>query len=235
MLGGPGSGKSTLAVLLLLTLLEQSTPHDPIPVLFSLASWDPARQHLSTWLADRLNQDYPRLRRSDFGRRAAARLIEARRVLPVLDGLDEMPPQRRSLALRRLNEALAGGCPVILTCRTSAYRSTLREADMLRHAAVVHANPVSSQEALSYLRTAISPQWHSRWQSVFAALADDPGCPLSIALASPLMIGLVRAVYRGADAQPARLLGTGNFPDVTAIENHLLDSLVPAAFPSAPP
>lgn len=234
VLGGPGSGKSTLAVLLLLTLLQQFSQHDPVPVLFSLASWDPASEHLNTWLADRLIKDYPRLDQPGLGHRIAARLIEARRVIPILDGLDELPPQRRSLALHRLNQALAGDSPVILTCRTSNYRSAVRAADILRHAAVVHANPVLPHEALHYLRTAISAQRHARWQPVFTALAEDPHGPLAGALASPLMIGLLRAGYRSADRAPAHLLDLESFPDAAAIEDHLLDGLVSAAFDNGP-
>lgn len=235
VLGGTGSGKTTLAALLLLSLLEQSSPDDPVPVLLPLASWDPAVQHVNTWLAARLNENYPRLRGREFGRRAARRLVEARRVLPILDGLDEMPAHRRALALHHLNGALAGGSPVVLTCRTAEYEATVRETGVLRHATAMHANPVAPREASDHLSTTVPPQWLPLWQPVLEALEADHGAPLAVALESPLMIGLLLAVYNGPDAQPGRLLDPHQFPDATAIENHLLDRLVPTAFTNGPP
>ncbi|MGH4006601.1 MAG: hypothetical protein ACRDTH_00250 [Pseudonocardiaceae bacterium] len=63
ILGGPGSGKTTLAVQLLLELLAIPRAGEPIPVLLSLASWDPAEYpRLHGWLAHRLATGYPSLR-----------------------------------------------------------------------------------------------------------------------------------------------------------------------------
>ncbi|MEV4339079.1 hypothetical protein [Streptomyces sp. NPDC049590] len=52
VLGEPGAGKTMLLIRLLLAMLEHRPPGGPVPVLFPLASWDPARQDLYTWMAD---------------------------------------------------------------------------------------------------------------------------------------------------------------------------------------
>ncbi|WP_213010566.1 hypothetical protein [Paractinoplanes toevensis] len=44
VVGPPGCGKSTYALLLTLGLIGRGRPGDRVPVLFSLASWDPRRQ-----------------------------------------------------------------------------------------------------------------------------------------------------------------------------------------------
>lgn len=85
IVGGAGSGKTTLALLLLLALVEQPTP-EHVPVLFSLASWDPSREHLLAWLAHRLDQDFIGLRAAAYGAGAARDLVSAGRVLPSLTG-----------------------------------------------------------------------------------------------------------------------------------------------------
>ncbi|MBI0314357.1 NACHT domain-containing protein [Streptomyces javensis] len=159
VLGGPGAGKSAFCVLLVLSLLARRRPEDPVPVLTTLTSWDPATQDFEVWLTRRLAEDYPRLHHPrGGGANAAARLVEAQAVLPVLDGLDEISPPRRRLALRGLNRALAGDCPIVLTCRTSAYAALLEEADVLRSATVIRALPVTALTALDYLITAVPPQ-----------------------------------------------------------------------------
>ncbi|MYT18293.1 Predicted NTPase (NACHT family) [Streptomyces sp. SceaMP-e96] len=62
VLGEPGAGKTMLIIRLLLALLEHRPPGGPVPVLFPLASWDPARQDLYAWMAEQLTQDHPALR-----------------------------------------------------------------------------------------------------------------------------------------------------------------------------
>ncbi|MBV6700453.1 NACHT domain-containing protein [Kitasatospora aureofaciens] len=236
VLGGPGSGKSTLAVLLVLALLSRFGPGDRVPVLLSSASWDPAAEHLHAWLARRISEEYPRLLRAEFGgAQGPARLIEAERVLLVLDGLDELPQGRRAVALQRINESVPGDAPVILTSRAQEYWAAVREADVLRSATVARANPVGVEELVDYLRAAVPAHRTAQWRPVIDALRSESDGPLATALASPLMVGLLRAVHVTRPADPALLLDRTLFPDAGAVENHLLDSLVATAFPDTPP
>src|SRR5579859_2329415 len=96
ILGGPGAGKTVLAMLLVLGLLRQRAEHDPVPVLLPVATW-PDKEHFHTWLARSLIRDYPGISRAQ-----ARDLVAARRVLPILDGLDEVPEALRSGMLAKL-------------------------------------------------------------------------------------------------------------------------------------
>ncbi|MFF7885483.1 NACHT domain-containing protein [Streptomyces sp. NPDC020794] len=104
VLGSAGSGKTVLSVLLTLELLArrliQGEDDVPIPLVLSLESWDTRRQSLTEWLVDRLRQDHPGLPPVD-GVHPARRLVDDRRVLPVLDGLDELPPPPPRRGTRR--------------------------------------------------------------------------------------------------------------------------------------
>ena len=108
--GGPGTGKTTLAVQLLLALLPppDTAPSEPVPVLFSLIGWDPTTQpRLQDWLTAQLDQTYPALHAIAPG--APAALVTRSRVLPILDGLDEIADTRRPTVIAALNAILPAG------------------------------------------------------------------------------------------------------------------------------
>ncbi|GAA2357381.1 DnaJ C-terminal domain-containing protein [Streptomyces violaceusniger] len=229
VLGEAGLGKTTLAVLLVIELLQGMRVGDAVPVLLPIASWRPGEEHLHTWLEHRLLRDYPQLTAE-----TARDLIRDRRILPVLDGLDELPPDHAPLALKSLNEALAAGGSLILTCRTNAYAKAARTASVLRSAAVVRADPLSAEAAAEYLRSSATPQHAARWQPVLDDLARRPHGSLTQCLSMPLMLWLARVAYREPDTRPAELTDRAKFPTAAAVERHLLDTLVPAVYPDGP-
>lgn len=240
LLGGPGAGKTTLAVLLTLDLLARRLgggDRGPVPVPLSLETWNAGEEHLHAWMARRIAEDHPGLP-GVAGRHPAGRLVGDRRVLPVLDGLDELPEHRRRDVLLALNRELGDGDPVILTSRTGEYRLAVRQAAPLRSAAVVEALPVEPEDAIAYLRAATPPALVHRWEPVFEELREVPPEPVRTALSSPLMLWLARRVYAlpyGPHApDPAELADTGRFPTPEAVENHLLDHIVPAVFAPHP-
>ncbi len=101
LLGAPGAGETVPAILLTLGLLEHRREHGgPVPVLLSVSSWDPRTEHLHSWVVRRLVQDYPALANPEvFGPRAAFRLVSEGHVVPVLDGLDELPVALHAAAI----------------------------------------------------------------------------------------------------------------------------------------
>jgi hypothetical protein len=230
VLGEPGAGKTVLTILLTLGLLADRGPGDPVPVLLSLSSWNPHREHPHTWLARRLLADYPGLaNKAAYGPDAATRLVTEGRVLPILDGLDETPPALHAAAIDALDRAVAGGRPLVLTCRTAEYEDAVRQGSaILAGAAVVELEPVDLDEAVAFL-TARLRAGDTRWQPVIAHLRRHPTGPLAQALSTPLMVDLART------ADPAGLLG---LPDRAAIEDHLLDAFLPTTYaqhPAPPP
>ncbi|MEV6521691.1 hypothetical protein AB0M43_07130 [Longispora sp. NPDC051575] len=229
VIGEPGGGKTSLAVLLVTGVLRSWAPGDPtaVPVLVNLAGWDPRVRHLDTWFAGRLVEQYPFLADRDrYGPDVAARLVAARRVAPVLDGLDEMPTGMHSEALARLSRAL-GGRPVVLTCRTDEYEAACRKQDRpFGKALVVEIEPVTARQAAVYL-AAGGVAGTRRWAPVLDVLAAEPTGPLAAALSTPLTVFLARVVYRAVDRDPAELT---RFADATAITDHLLDAFLPAVY-----
>ncbi|MFJ3725496.1 NACHT domain-containing protein [Streptomyces sp. NPDC090045] len=231
VLGGPGSGKSSLAVLLVIKLLQRMDVGAPVPVLLPLASWRPAEEHLTGWLERQILREYPFLKRG-----TVRELLARHRVLPVLDGLDELPAAERPNALQELNTALAAGIPLILTCRTEDYRTAVDSASVLREAAVVEADPLTAEQAAQYLLRSATPQQQESWRPLADALRKDPTCPAAEALKVPLMLWLCRTAYAHPrpGELPKELTDRLRFPTTAAVERHLLDSLVPSVYPARP-
>lgn len=241
VLGEPGAGKTMLMVRLVLDLLAHRTEGGPVPFLASVASWNPAVQDLRGWLGGQLLIDYPALASPPPGSEEptqAAALLASGLILPVLDGLDEMPEQTRGPAISRINDALQTGEQVVVTCRTRQYRDAVRPPGglevTLRAAAAVRLRPLHADAVRGYLcDDAAAPVTTARWDPVLAVLGTE--APAAQALTTPLMVGLARAIY---NPRPGDKTGTLRDPvelcspalaDRTAVESLLFDAFIPAA------
>jgi hypothetical protein len=245
VLGEPGSGKTMLAARLVLDLISRRPAGGAVPVLLPLASWNPANQDLHGWLVARLSVDHPGLivRVSDgAGRTRGRALLDAGLVLPVLDGLDEIPAAVRGAAIARVNDALRPGWRVVLTSRSDCYRHAIAPPDgpqvRLTGAAAVELQPVGGDDIAAYLRAdAGSPADAARWDPVVSVLASTEPHPVAAALTTPLMVGLARTIFSprpgehvGAVPDPAILCDQQRFPTRADVERHLFDAFIPAAY-----
>jgi hypothetical protein len=228
-LGPAGAGKTVLAELLVLEILKTRRPDDPVPVFFSLSSWNPEHEALRTWLQRRLGEDHPALRdASSYGTTAIKDITENHRLMPVLDGLDELPTTCIPRALRRINEALALFGGIIVTSKTDAFHLATKEESIIRGAAVIKALPVATSAVISFLRDITPPADLPRWRAVFEHISKSPKGFLASTLSSPLMASLAGAIYSSRATNPTELVDAERFPDGYSIETHLLDSYIPS-------
>ncbi|MCC2277742.1 NACHT domain-containing protein [Streptomyces sp. ET3-23] len=233
VLGPGGSGKTTFSLLLLLALLHTRAAGDPVPVLFSLSSFDPARECARSWLRRRLAADYPAIADAQaYGDSAIEDLLTEHRLIPVLDGLDELPEHCRAAALASLNDTLPSHIPLVLTCRTADYVRAVKESGVLTGAAVLEPTPVRTSDALALLKLATPPEAHRQhgWDILAKHLEHQPQTPAAQALASPLMVALARSVYADNAGDPVELTDVQRFSTPADIERHLLDALVPTLY-----
>ncbi|MFA1548346.1 NACHT domain-containing NTPase [Actinomadura chokoriensis] len=219
VIGEPGAGKTALTVRTLLELFTRPEL-DAIPVLFPLSAWNPEIS-LNTWMAERLAEDH------GFSEATAHRLVS--RVLPLLDGLDEIPSSLRPDALRGIDRELSNR-PFLLTCRSEEYERAVTDSRaFLSRARVVEVESVEHEDAIAFFSDA-QMEGEARWEPIVRHLREHPEAPLAEALETPLMVDLLRTVYRTHVEPPAELLDAERFPDRESIEHHLLDSLIPAVY-----
>jgi transcriptional regulator with XRE-family HTH domain len=241
ILGEPGAGKTGAAIRLLLAALERrrslAGPERsgvPVPVFVGVRGWDPATQPLKTWLALRLSEEHPFLRSAAYGRDVALRLVRAGRLAVILDGLDEMRSDLRSIALRALDEQAT--FRLVVLSRSQELVAAASEAH-LSGAAAVELQPVDAEETAAYLERCTPQPLSGAWQRLLDVIRSDRGSPVARALDTPLALSLVRDTYGPGDAVDEMLDGD-RFRCPEEVMDHLLDRVLPAAYtprPGQPP
>jgi GTPase SAR1 family protein len=120
ILGNPGAGKTTTLLDLAKELLNRATdqPDYPIPVLFNLSSFQDNKQLIEDWLLAELQLKY------GVANSLGQAWRDRRQLLPLLDGLDELPPDCQERCVKAINQWLQSDhSPVnIVVCsRTEEY------------------------------------------------------------------------------------------------------------------
>ena len=185
----------------------------------------------------------------------ARSLVRMGRILPVLDGLDEMGQESAewkpnpSAALRELSQSptmLAGQRrrAVILTCRDDFYDDiVLRDSGEsagppevtvgLLEAAVVRLNPISARDAADFLSSRFRdrPGASPLSDQEFAAQLRNAESPLSRALSRPLDLALAVPVLASGELRPDALTSLGGPEEISA---RLLNSFIPAVAKTIP-
>jgi hypothetical protein len=187
ILGEPGSGKTTTLLELgrHLLLHAQHDPSHPVPVVFNLSSW--ARQSIFDWLVDELSTKY------FVAKHQARSWLRANRLLPLLDGLDEVTGDARTACVTSINRfAQDVGVPgLAVSSRTNEYVAL--GARLRLHAAIC-LQPLTPEQVKAYVSEA-GPELGA----LSAALQEDAG--LQSLAQSPLMLAVMSLAYRGASIE----------------------------------
>lgn len=220
VLGAPGAGKSSLAVLYTLATIELTRtvePTSPVPVLFSIAGWDP-KEPIKMWFLRRVAEDY-----SGHDLKVVQRLLSDDRIMPVLDGLDEMPDDLLGPAMEALDRS---PLRFVLTSRTEEYDRAIKAAGhTMSDAAVVEVQSVKPEDVETFFSQGEDAE-RNRWSFVAEQLKAGEHRPLAEAFSTPLMISLARRVYR-RPTEPQQL---ANFATAKEITDHLLEHYLPTIY-----
>jgi hypothetical protein len=232
VLGEPGSGKTVMAVSLLLTLMPTSGRPGPVPVRFSMGSWNPQVERLHGWMWRMLLQDYPELKslfsRSDVA--AHQDVITREWVIPILDGFDEIPDRDlRNAAVMAVRQELGTDLPMIITSRTEEFSMVARGLNCLPGATIVRMRPLQPDQTLNHLAATAPPEQRPLWDHVLSTAHQDEA-KLTSALTSPLMVWLAGVALDSGQIQAEDLLKGESRSDQGSLTERLLASLVLGAF-----
>ena len=235
ILGSAGSGKTLLAVELALQLLERGFRDRPlgpsqVAVPVSVAGWT-GKESLKDWLIDRLAEAY------HLSTGVAAKLVEERRILPVLDGLDEIardPDHGTGTVdnvLSALNTADRGRnlAPVVITCRDEFYENLHRDGLGVRNATVIKIEPLTATQVSAYIQSrfladASSRQRHPDWERLHEEIEQGRMPALVTAFEVPWLMTLAAAACDSGLASLQDL----EVRDQTQLRNFLIDEFIPA-------
>ncbi|MFE0678139.1 NACHT domain-containing protein [Streptomyces sp. NPDC058867] len=195
LVGDAGIGKSVQMAVLADALAEEALcsgglAEPPLPVLLSLSPY--AGQPLEEWIVQQVGQVY------DVAPQLTRQWLGTGMLLPLLDGLDQVPARHRrecATQLRRYRRACAG---VVIACRDRDLVLSLEIGGEL--AALCAPTRRQVQEYLVG-----PPEKGDAYRDVRDALDADP--ELWTLLRSPLMLNVIRTTYEDRAAAELRVPG----------------------------
>jgi DNA polymerase III delta prime subunit len=183
ILGDPGSGKTTTLLELARDLLSaaQTDPLQPVPIVLNLSTWAALRQELDEWLSAELVSRY------QVPTWLGAHWIKNQRLLPLLDGLDEVQSEHRVNCVEAIHRFVQTcGVPgLVVTCRTEEYHDL---STRMRMGGAIRLLALNDTQVDSYLAAA-GPALSS-----FAAVLATDG-ELRTLARSPLMLSIMSLAF----------------------------------------
>ncbi|WP_445148348.1 NACHT domain-containing protein [Baekduia sp. Peel2402] len=219
VLGEPGYGKTVAALALVGHVGADPAPDVRVAELFSLAEWhrwrvDHRDETLTDWMAWTLSRTYAPLPAA-----VAHQLLSAGRIVPVLDGLDEVPSTDARRACVQAINAYALRTdphrPFVVTCRSREYVDLAPEWVETDRQIVLAGFQGDQLETIIRSRTEGIPGW----DAIRRRLADGDEA-LAQVFESPLLLSIALQAYRYED--PRELISL----DGEEIERTIWDQLL---------
>lgn len=190
ILGEPGAGKSTLLLDLAQQLVGRAfaDPDHALPVIFRLSSWAIRQSSLTDWMVEQLSQTY------DVPPQLSERWVKEGRLLPLLDGLDEIKEDARPACIAAINTYHRTHLIPLVVCSRRVEYEVAAGRKRLGLQSAVLVRPLSDMQIDAYLQGA-----GFSFAEIRAALHQTP--VLWQLATTPLMLSVLLQTYQGASTQ----------------------------------
>jgi DNA-binding SARP family transcriptional activator len=209
ILGEPGAGKTTLLLDLARSLLARANQdiNHPMPVVLNLSSWAESSASFASWVIEELQIRYqvPEI--------LAQQWIQETKILPLLDGLDEVIPDKREDCVQAINKFRSEYwlTDVVVCSRVNDYEIL---ATKLQLNDAVLVQPLSLVQIDRYLE-----QFGDRLTAASCALHQH--LELQELMQTPLMLSILVLV-----CQDAKFVPSSSPLSVADWRNHLFSTYV---------
>ena len=214
ILGEPGSGKTTTLLQLARDLIAEVDQAftQPVPVILNLSTWTNKQQPLAEWLVAELNSKY-RVPKKD-----GKRWLEARRLLLLLDGLDEVRAKNRAACVEKINQLVKEyGLQAVVCSRIQDYLALNVRLGFYR---AIHIQSLTPEQVDEYLA-----QTGDKLASLRTILQRDNA--LKSMAQSPLILHIMSLAYQNS---PAEGLSDSTLTTDEARRRHLFDTYISRMF-----
>ncbi|MFS8118578.1 MAG: NACHT domain-containing protein [Microcoleus sp.] len=158
ILGATGAGKTTTLLELALVLVSraQKDPSFPIPVLFELGSWKAESGAIADWLIAQLKFKY------GISPAIGKKWLAEQKLLPLLDGLDEVETHRQNSCIQAINQFLESELKPKHLVASSSFEVYKNCQTRFKLQAAVLLKPLTETKIQNYLLEARSRElWYS--------------------------------------------------------------------------